>query len=302
MLAACGDDSGTNVVRDAGAGDGGGPGGGKIPRHPGQNPVDDPIKNCNRFDAAACAAGEECHVLVRRAAGVDQFTITNGCVKASNGRTLGAPCEQWGGFGKPYMTPGLLDEVYLDPCDTGLFCAPNENVRGASSCQVACDITNKVGCQGATQYCQATASDPFEDVCVESDKCDPTSGTGCPPGKACYLRPGDVAASVLTTCLAESDMPAADGEPCLDNGTIILNKCRPGSSCWGPPQVPPDRWTEADLVCRRNCAFGADLAELDAGNDADGGAGGQCPAGDVCFGLEASGLTVPSGTSLGLCY
>ena len=303
LLAACGDDAGGDrTPGDGGADAGGGTSGpGKIPRRPVMTPVKFPIKTCNRFDPLACGAGEECHVLVRRALGEDQFSITTGCVEDVQGRALGAPCDPWGGFGLTYQVPELLDEVHVDPCDEGLFCAPDAVVRSAYSCQRACDNSNGIGCSSATQFCLATADDPFEDVCFESDACDPASVTDCGPGRGCYLRLNDSFTGVLSLCLTTAEMPAEDGESCASGGSVSLSGCRAGSSCWGPVALPPERWTEADYLCRRSCDLGTGVAASDADAGVEGGASGACGVGAECVDVSVAGLEIASGASLGQC-
>jgi hypothetical protein len=147
-----------------------------------------------------------------------------------------------------------------------------------------------------TQFCSGRSA--FEEVCRQSDECDPTSPQGCGPGSGCYLRLNDTGMGLLTVCLQQSEMPFGDGEACQ-----FLDDCRPGSSCFAPARLPPARWTAEDLVCRRSCIVGADD---DAGAEvADEDAGvppGQCGAGLDCVPFEGSGLDVSTVTSgLGQC-
>ena len=277
--------------------------GGFIRPRDAQNTSGDPLPECDRFDPLACSAGESCQVVIRRAAGEEQFLIYSGCVEGVDPRGGGDPCVplQLGGSNVPYKAEGLEDEVYVDQCDEGLFCAPDPDVRGHFSCQRSCEsgrFAGQVGmvCPSDTEFC--TGRGTFEEVCRQSDECDPTSPQSCGPGSGCYLRLNDTGTGLLTVCLAQSPMPLADGEPCQ-----FLDDCQPGSSCFAPARLPPARWTAEDLICRRSCIVGA---EADAGaepvdEDDAGVAAGTCGGGLSCVGF-GSGLDLSAVSSaLGQC-
>ena len=300
LVASCGDD---DDVADAGSGDAGmdaGDDDGFVrPRRDAQ-PGSDPVPECNRFDPLACGAGQRCQVVIRRAAGEEQFLIYTGCVEGGEVRGEGDPCDPWGGGFLPHRADGLDDELYADPCGDGLFCAASPDVRGHFTCQRACESGRFEGqlgmaCGGEGQYC--TGPGPYEEVCRESDDCDPTSRSGCGPGIGCYLRLNDTGTGVLTVCLPTVEIPIADGAACQ-----FLNDCSPGSSCWGPARVPAARWVAADLQCRRSCNVGDEGA--DAGTDVvvdeDGGvSGGAC---SQCVAFDGAGLDLSAvSASLGQC-
>lgn len=278
-----------------------------LSRRDAQVTSDDPIPVCQRFDPTSCPAGEECKVVIRRAPGEVDFTIYEGCVEPGIERSAGAPCDPFAGLVDPYRIEGLVDEVYVDPCGEGLFCAADPEVRGLSTCQPACATASVSGysraCTGTGQFC--AGSGPYQQVCLGSDGCDPADPASCGEGRGCYLRFGDGATSVLSVCLPESTEPIADGESCLDaaTGTYFINACNPGSHCWGPVRVPPARWVEADYVCRRGCVPGSGSGS-DAGSEDDAGAPepGTCGSGFECIDFASSGLDVSAvGTSFGAC-
>ena len=95
--------------------------------------------------------------------------------------------------------------------------------------------------------------------------------------------------------------PAADGESCASDGSFSPSGCRAGSSCWGPAALPPERWTEADYLCRRSCDLGTGVAASDADAGAQGRASGECDVGAECIDVSTSGLKIASGASLGQC-
>jgi hypothetical protein len=301
LATSCGDD---DAVTDAGTDAGDDDAGDFIrPRRDAQVGRD-PIPECDRFDPLACGAGQRCQVVIRRAAAETQFLIYAGCIENVEARGLGDPCEPWGGASLLHQAPGLEDEVYVDPCGAGLFCAPDRQVRGSFTCQRACQSGRymgfpRSGCSSATAFCAGPPQSPYEETCRESDRCDPSSAEGCGPGTGCYLRLNDAQNGVLTVCLPAVDMPRADGEACM-----FLNDCSPGSSCWGPTRVPPSRWET--LACRRSCLTDAvpdadaGLSDEDAGTVTTGAPG--CRAGQECVGFQGSGLDL-SGVSpaLGQC-
>lgn len=308
LLTSCGDDD-ADEVGDGGAGDGSIDGGGGDdgfvrPRRDAQIGTD-PVPECDRFDPLACGAGQHCQVVIRRAAGEQQFLIYAGCVEDGDTRGEGDPCDPWGGGFVPYRADGLDDELYADPCESGLFCAADPDVRGHFTCQRACESGRFEGqlglaCGSDEQYC--TGPGPYEEVCRNSDDCDPTSPSGCGPGVGCYLRLNDTGTGVLTVCLPTVEVPVTDGAACQ-----FLNDCQPGSSCWGPARVPPTRWAAEDLQCRRSCNAGADGSDagIDVATvDEDGGVSGRggCRGGSECIAFEGSGLELSTvSASLGQC-
>lgn len=304
--AACGDDDDTTpddggVDATTGSGGTGGirvrDGGG------GGDPItgDDPIPECDRFDPLACRPGQDCTVVIRRAPTETSFLIYTGCIDRDVARGMNAPCDPWGGFAKPYEAPGLGDEVYVDPCEPGLFCAADPNHRNASSCQQACESGRFQGqrgafCGGNDKYC--TGPGFYEEVCRTADGCDPADPDSCGDASGCYLRFNDTSEGVLAVCLPTVEEPLADGTACQ-----FLNDCMPGSSCWGPARFPPGRWTEADLRCRRSCAL-AGVAG-DAGTDDDGGVSADpmssCGSGQVCRDFSEAGLDTSTLPGIGQC-
>lgn len=300
--AACGDSEDSTPV-DAGmdaSGGGGGTGGRFSNRRPDAQVLQgDLVPPCDRLDPLACGAGQECEVVVRRSAGEDTFSVYDGCIESrAQTRGEGEPCDPFGGFLVAYSAPGLEDEVFYDPCDVGLYCAPDPHVRNADTCQRSC-VSGALACDSPSELC--LGPDPFREVCVPSDGCDPLDLTACGVGSGCYLRLGDQGDRVLTVCLGTQPEPIADGEPCT-----LISDCNPGSSCFGPTRLPPSRWTQADLLCRRTCSpagSGADDGGTTDG-DLDGGAaaGSGCPGGQQCVPFEGSGLsteTIPS--AIGQC-
>jgi hypothetical protein len=289
LLLACGDDA---ELAPADAGDArdaeSRPRPGFVPRGDDQMPSGDPIPLCDRFDPLACGAGQQCRVVIRRAAGSADFEIFAGCVEGLEARALGDPCDPWGGGLLPYQAPGLMAEVYVDPCDEGLFCGPDPDVRFASSCQVACARDQGIGCASPTQYCLASGQTSLEDVCRESDGCDPLDPAACGVGSGCYLRLNDRADGVLSVCLPVATELVEDGQPC-----DFLNSCRPGSSCFPPARLAPEQWQDTDWLCRRHCSAGQDTSSDAGTDDADGGppaSGSAACGGGECLDLLSAGL------------
>jgi hypothetical protein len=291
LCAACGDDD-VPAGTDGGPGmDGGGlagrNGGMVIGRRDAQVMPDDPVPICDRSEPVPCAAGQKCHPVRRRAAGEAQYSLYTGCVEDTGGRALGAPCERFGGSSVRYRADGLEDELYVDQCDVNLVCSPNPKVRGASSCQPACIIG--LGCPSSDQQC--VGPNEIEAVCREIDHCDPLTGSGCAAGLTCFLDLDGTGERAVTSCLPTQPEPLADGQPC----NFGLGECRPGSSCWGPPRLPVDRWVVENLLCRPSCSSLIPNAsdELDAGPaEEDGGIGGACSNGSACRELAGSGIDV----------
>jgi hypothetical protein len=306
-LCACGDDDvgdAGDSGPDAGTSGRSGTGGrGMIPRSDAQVTGGDPVPDCDRFDPQSCAAGQQCRVVVRRPPGADGFMIYGGCVEGVEGRALGQPCDQFGGAFHPYEAPGLEDEVYVDPCAPGLFCAPDPKVRNLSTCQTACELESNVACSSPSQYCVTTGQGTqLEEVCIDSDGCDPNDPGSCAAGESCFLHINDTGDALQTVCLPLSTMPVADGEPCT-----AYNSCNPGSSCWGPTRVPPSRWQDTDLICRRTCSTalppgGGDGDDAGGASDEDGGTAlrGECLGGTSCVDFSGSGLSGASAT-IGQC-
>ena len=266
-----------------------------LPRRDAAIGGEDPIPDCSRGDTKPCAAGQRCAVLIRRAPDATDFTIAEGCVAAGATRGLGDPCAPFGGLDQPYRVPGLTDEVHVDQCGDGLFCASSVAVRGLNTCQPACAAQSVSGydapCEGAGEYCSGTGA--FQQVCRKSDGCNPADPTSCGAGRGCYLRVGDDGMSVLSVCFPAPDMPVADGETCIDamTGTYYINACNPGSSCWGPVRRPPTAWAIADYLCRRACDPGAGSG-TDAGDDDAGVGGSSCRGGQECVDFSESGLDI----------
>lgn len=307
-LGACGDDDTAPDGGDAGAKDAGADDGGDhfIPRPDAQvSTGGDPVPECDRFDPLACGAGQTCRLVIRRPPGSGMnFQIYPGCVENVDALAEGEPCERFGGLWQTYEAPNLEDEVYIDPCAPGFYCAPDAKVRHHYSCQPACEPEVNVGCADKTQYCSRDnpMDTELEQYCHHADACDPRDPNSCGEGNGCYLHLNDTGDAALTVCLAVPDMPIADGEACSH-----YNDCIAGSSCWGPTRVPPSRWQMADLVCRRSCESGLPAEDSDAGaDDTDGGtspSGGMCPGTDRCIDFNGSGLDLTSfhGESLGQC-
>ncbi|MGD8859960.1 MAG: hypothetical protein PVI30_08100 [Myxococcales bacterium] len=285
----CGDDADADAGPDASMDGGDDDNGGTIRRRDGQTVSGDAVPECDRSNPSSCGAGETCKVVIRRAPGEDQFVIYAGCVEQQRARGADAPCEQFGGLGDPYEVDGLTDEVYVDPCGEGLYCAPDRGARGSFRCQTACDTNFGVACTGPGEYCLGQGA--FEEVCVDSDGCDPRDPTSCGEGRGCYLRFNDTGEAVLSVCLPEPEEPVADGEPCE-----FLNDCEPGSSCWAPVRKPPSRWEAGDVICRRSCDPGveddAGQDEGTAGDEDAGVSGGGCPGTLACEDFAESGLDI----------
>lgn len=234
---------------------------------------------------------------MRRAPDQTDFTISEGCVDDGVTRALGDPCSPFGGLAEPYQTPGLTDEVHVDACGDGLFCAADLKVRGLNTCQPACRTATVSGydapCNADAEYCSGSGA--FQQVCRRSDGCNPADPQSCGRGRGCYLRVGDDGQSVLSVCFPVPDMPVADGESCIDamTGTYYINACKAGASCWGPVRKPPTSWVTTDYLCRRACDPAAGSG-ADAGDEDAGAGGDSCAAGDECVDFSGSGLDISS--------
>lgn len=214
-------------------------------------------------------------------------------------RGPGDPCAPFGGLTQPYTKPGLMDQVHVDECGDGLFCAADPKVRGLNTCQPACASSGaaqytgySLACKGSGEYCSGNT---FQQVCRKSDGCNPADPQSCGRGRGCYLRVGDDGQSVLSVCLPVPDMPLADGESCIDamTSTYYINACKAGASCWGPVRKPPTSWVTTDYLCRRACDPGAGSG-ADAGDEDAGVGGDSCPSGDACVDFSGSGLDISS--------
>jgi hypothetical protein len=283
---ACGDDDA--LASDAGPGtmdaSSADAGPGHIPRRDAAVSLTDAVPVCDRSDPLGCGAGEVCDLVIRRAPSEMQFSQYTGCVQARRERASGDPCDPDLTSGEPYSAPGLLDEVYTDPCADGLVCAPDRVVRGAASCQAVC-ASGQLGdaplaCQSNTALCLLSSVFAQLEFCRESERCDVAKQTGCRGGEACYLRPGPDGKSLLAVCRALPAMPLANGQPCTGFYT-----CSPGSLCLGPVHLPPSRWQQTDLRCRPVCGG--------AGSDQDAGVD-DCKAGTLCTPFSESGLNLSS--------
>ncbi|MDH5675398.1 MAG: hypothetical protein OEZ06_24970 [Myxococcales bacterium] len=289
-VAGCGDDS--DSVSDAGPDASNDGDGVPFDRRPGGKTFSgDAIPLCQRFDPLGCSAGLICQVVIARAPTEADFSIYTGCIEGGDARGLGDPCEPWGGWLTAYRTEGLAEEVYVDPCQEGLFCGLDPVVRGAYSCQPACDTQLRQGCSDARAYCSGT--DAYQQTCRLSDACDPHDPDACGAGRGCFLRVNDTATGALSLCLPLVEEPVADGQPCR-----FINACHPGSSCFGPALLPVSQWNGDNSLCRRVCDPG-EAPDLDAGADDDAGAastdagsGGTdsaCLGATECVDLEGSG-------------
>lgn len=313
-LGAC--NAGTTTV-DAGAGskdaggdgDGDGDGTDQRPRSDADQ-QGDPVPPCDRFDRFGCPAGQKCAIVIRRAPDEQGFGVYNGCVAAPKDRGLGAPCEQWS---DEYEASGLTDEVYLDPCEQGLLCAPDPAVARLFTCQPSCQSGRYQGfapnlCEDPGAYCSSVppiTDDPkpnrYLERCFAAADCDPADAGSCGQGRGCFPRLDDTGAAVLTECYAVQPEPVADFEACQ-----FIDDCQAGSQCWGPVRVPPASWQAEERLCRPSCTPGAppdagagDTDDEDAGM---GGHNGGCPAGTVCEPLSESGLSLMQvGPVLGQC-
>jgi len=301
-------------------------------------PLDDPTPECDRFEPNSCAAGQRCAVALRTLPDQSAFTILSVCIEDDGGRGLGDPCDPFGGFGLPYDAPGLTDEIYVDPCGEGLYCSDDPDVRGGlTSCQPACatGLYDPIpgGDCSELQFCAGPG--PLEEVCTDSDQCNPSDSNSCGADNGCYL--WRESSNLFSICVSnpDSDNMPGEGEACLDaSGTRFINACGPGLQCWGPARLAPSEWTARDLLCRRSCSVdapvlmdddagvvptdaatadddaGADPAPAmdggtdagsDAGSDASVPTGGSCRAGERCVALSESMLGVaalPEGSGL----
>ena len=248
----------------------------------------DPIRECDRFDQNSCPPGQTCDVLVRVFEGTNQLSIYSGCVKTTQERGLGDPCDPDFTGTTPYQTEGLTDLVWRDQCGPGLVCAPDAKIRGGSTCQPNCvsgfieeDPTPPVACEDPDSFC--VPYDIFREACRKSDGCDVVKQTGCRPGFGCYLRVRDDGTGFTSVCFPQPEETTRDGAACQS-----YNACRPGSSCNGPLRKSLAQWEPMDLVCRPACGGPGMPAGItdDAGQD-DGGVADSCS----CFPFSQSGLS-----------
>jgi hypothetical protein len=291
-LVACGDDDSSHG--DAGAMDASvrnEAGVAHIPRPDAQVSASDPVPPCDRADPNSCSAGDTCDLVYRRAPGAPQFTAYPGCVKMRRERALGDPCDPQFSDGELYTEPGLLDDVYTDPCGPGLICAPDRAVRGASSCQPLCSSgmsagDSQIACMSDTALCVAASQ--FIEFCRESERCDVAKQAGCNPGEACYMRPAGDGQHMLAVCRPKPSMPTPDGQACTS-----FYGCNPGSLCLGPVRVPPSLWADSDIQCRPVCSATTG-ADQDAGIDDDAGVRGGCGVKAQCVPFAESGFNLTS--------
>ncbi|MDD9968875.1 MAG: hypothetical protein OXR73_21720 [Myxococcales bacterium] len=269
----------------------------------------DAVPPCDPFEPDQCAAGQECDVVLRRSTRDENFDIYTGCVDLRNERGLGDPCLPWNDFDTPYDVTNL--EVHTDPCEQGLVCAPDADVRGLFTCQVSCQSGRFQGfprrsCDSALEFCaQVLASNPtpYLEYCVETDGCNPADPDACGAGRSCYLRSTFGNEGVQSLCLSAptEEILIDDGEPC---GSSAINSCGAGSLCWGPVRVPPRSWTSADVLCRPVCdPTAVDEGDPDDDDDAGMGTGDDdagmevgdsdgCPGDTKCVPFSESGLTL----------
>jgi hypothetical protein len=263
-----------------------------IPRPDAQVSANDPVPPCDRADRNSCGAGDTCDLVYRRAPGATQFIVYPGCVKVRRERALGDPCDPDFSAGELYKEPGLLDDVYTDPCGPGLICAPDRAVRGGSSCQPLCSSgmaagDSPIACMSESALCFGASQ--FVEFCRESERCDVAKQAGCNSGEACYMRPTGDGQRMLAVCRPKPTMPIADGEACSKTGYY---GCNPGSLCLGPVRVPRSLWADADIQCRPVCAASTG-ADLDAGIDDDAGVvRGGCGLKARCIPFAESGLSL----------
>jgi hypothetical protein len=277
VLTACSDDD--EGPSDAAA-DGGEEDSGTnfIPRLDGQVSGGEPLPPCERFTQGVCPADESCEeIFVVDAVAGDQY-LYPACIKRSTpARGEGDPCAQ---FSELYEAPETSDEIYVDPCGPGLFCAADPRVRDAFSCQAACQTGAfgdvPVACESGLSYCLRV--DRFQEICRTSDGCNPASQAGCSTGEACYLRLNDRGDGALAVCLAPPEVAVDDGDNCQ-----YINDCEPGSACLGSIQTPPDTWTAESFTCQPFCTGDAssDDAGVDEGDSGPTAASG-CASGSQC--------------------
>ncbi|MEY4579243.1 MAG: hypothetical protein RL701_3946, partial [Pseudomonadota bacterium] len=291
--AACGDDddnstggggsSGSKAGSSASSGKGGTAGGnvGMIPRPDAGVDTPEAVPACNPTIANSCKTGYTCDLLIRRKAADTDYSVMHGCVAVTRERGLGDPCDPVLPNAAPYEAPGVIDEIFREPCGSGLSCAPNRAVRGAYSCQTACGLgrygTTPIQCAKPDEICFPASQ--VADACRKPDACDVSKQSGCLGEEACFLMISNDRRQYLTFCTEPLAMPDPDGA----TGCTLLS-CTPGSVCSGPVNVPFASWTDENVKCRRSCdgsksggSAGAAAVEDDAGVPA-----GACSAATQC--------------------
>lgn len=287
-IAACGDDDAMPVDAGSDAANDAGDGGGFIPRRDSAVIEGDPIPSCDRQDPLACGAGQKCGWVLRFVTD-DSAEIYTGCVEKQDERQPGVPCELWG---REYEVDGLTNDVFVDPCVEGSFCAPDPRLRDVYSCQPLCDSARD--CDGSS-LCAPTpvGGGAGVDVCQASDDCDGLAQEGCGTGDSCYLRPNGSSDGALAVCLPhtpQQSVTGAPGDPCFYDGAQYLSACQPGAVCWGSPRVAPEQWEASEIFCRSFCDPLLGSGDADAGGGACGT--GDCVwLGDPALGLNVSGLS-----------
>jgi hypothetical protein len=294
---ACGDDGGGSTPTPTDAGVVSKMDGGSsdkptmIPRRDAQvETTPDPITECDRNNANACASDEVCDLLLRQLPD-GRLGFYTGCVKATRERAEGDVCDWDLTKGDPYELPGLKDVVFRDPCGAGLVCATNRKVPGAFSCQSVCS-SGQLGdapyrCQDPTTLCAPASPMGISEFCRKSDGCSVEKQTGCLGREACYLVPSTDRKQLLTFCTSEPMTATADGAPGCSPVT-----CKPGSACLGPVRMPIASWTDGNTTCRPVC--NGQMGQAPAADEDAGVPFGLCSATTRCEPYSASGLLLSS--------
>jgi len=250
------------------------------------------IPRCNPFLKNSCGDGYKCDIVARE--GNNSSDLFAGCLLIYNEKDLGVPCEPW----KSYTVPGSKDTYLTDTCKQGLICVSDR----VSTCQPLCSVAYGIGCKDKNQYCGGIVTNEIN-VCLPTEDCDPLRQRGCSEDEACYIRQNRLAKDsrnrsegIIAVC-ASLPVPTERvdvNEPCL-----YINDCSPGYACWGPPRLPPSRWTDENILCRPLCdpdladaSLDASLADPDDPDDdagSDGTHSGQCPGTGACVSLSVTG-------------